>query len=378
MRAIVLAAGEGSRLRPLTATRPKPMVEAANRPILAYALDALVQNGIQDVTLVVGYHRERIQAYFEDGRRFGARISYVFQSALLGTAHALSLCDLPKEDYVVLGGDNVVDADIIREVIAAKGETVLAAKRSENPSKYGVLTLEGPIVRRIEEQPAGHASELVNTGLYRFSPSFEPLFRREIGRGKMGITHVLNALIAEGHPVHAVAGRGLWADAVYPWDLIDLNAYLLAKTAPAAPPAKPASAAIESPVLVGSDVEIGAHTVVSASSSIGSNVTIGAGSVVDNCIVYDDAQIGAGSVLRNSIVGHGARIGARFTAIAGASTARTVDGFHDLKDFGCVVGEDALVGGGVTVAPGSLIGNRARVAHGRFLSGNVEEGSIVV
>ena len=91
-RAIVLAAGEGSRLRPFTANKPKPMVRAANKPILQYGMEALAANGIRDITIVVGYHREKIQAYFGDGGKLGVRITYAFQDSLRGTAAGCRSC----------------------------------------------------------------------------------------------------------------------------------------------------------------------------------------------------------------------------------------------------------------------------------------------
>src|SRR4051812_30966027 len=107
MRAIILAAGEGSRLRPLTADKPKPMIRIANKPIIQHAIEALVDQGVKDVTMVVGYHREKVQSHFQDGRRYGARISYAFQNVLSGTAPALLAAPCPDAPFLVLSGDNV-------------------------------------------------------------------------------------------------------------------------------------------------------------------------------------------------------------------------------------------------------------------------------
>ena len=110
MKAVILAAGEGMRLRPLTVSEPKVMIPVANRPILEYVVEALVGNDIEDIVIVVGYRKERIMSHFEDGKKFGAKIEYVVQEKQLGNAHALACAkDRLSEDFVVLPGDNIVD-----------------------------------------------------------------------------------------------------------------------------------------------------------------------------------------------------------------------------------------------------------------------------
>ncbi|MHB8605987.1 MAG: sugar phosphate nucleotidyltransferase [Thermoplasmatota archaeon] len=362
MRAIILAAGEGSRLRPFTRKKPKPMMRAANKPILEHALDALVANGIKRVTMVVGYRREKVQSYFENGKRWGLDIDYVFQDALLGSGYALSLAPFDEEDVLVLGGDNVVDTRLVKDLLAAPPGIALAAKRSPNPSKYGVVTFDGANVKRIEEKPATFESEFVNTGVYRFPKSFSRAVAEGVRTGLMGVTHILDAAIRDGAKVHAVRSEGLWMDAVYPWDLLPMHVALLAKH----------------PVLIGEDVEQGPNTVLMPTVSIGANSLIGAGAIIENSVLYDDVQLGPGSIVRASVIGEGARIGPRFTALSGPSVARIEDGSHDLKDFGVVVGEDAIIEGGVTIEPGVIVGNGARVAAGAVVRRNVPDGAYVM
>ncbi len=381
MRAIVLAAGEGSRLRPLTGRKPKPMIRVANKPILRYVVEALAANGIQDVTLVLGYHREKVQSYFEDGRRFGVRISYVFQDALLGTAHALSLVPPGKDDVLVLGGDNIVDARLVKDLLAAPPGLALVAKAAENPSKYGVVSLDGDSISRIEEKPPKATSDLVNTGVYRVTPDFHAYLRGQVMKGLLGVTAVLQGAIDSGRGVLAVRSLGTWLDAVYPWDLLALNAHLVGE--PVGPPSPAAAglhsrAVVEGPVILGSEVEVGAQSVILPTTCVGHNVVIGAGCIVENSVVYDDVQIGPGSILRNCVIGEGSRIGPRFTALSGACDVRVRDGWHELPDFGSVIGEDCVIEGGVTIRAGALVGNRARISAGSFVSQNADDGATVV
>lgn len=377
MRAILLAAGEGSRLRPFTIDKPKPMIRAANKPIAQYCVEALVANGIKDVTFVLGYQRAKVQTWFGDGRRFGARITYAFQEALVGTASALALAPRPDEPFLVLGGDNVVDASLIKGAISAPGDgPAMVVHQSTTPSRYGVVTLDGGRVVRIVEKPSDPRSEWVNTGVYRLPAAFHDRTRALAERGVVGLPDVLQHAIEEGVRLEAVRSTDLWADAVHPWDLLHVNGVLL-RAGHAIAPAIPHVRA-DPQVLVGEDVAIGSGTVLAAGTCIGDNVEIGPNCVLENCILYDDVQIGPNSVLRNTIIGEGTRIGPRFTALSGPCDARTADGWHHLPDFGAILGEDAVIGGAVVCLPGTVVGNRARIPHAKTLHGTLGDGAIVV
>ena len=121
MKAIILAAGEGLRCRPLTLTRSKVMLPIANRPILEHVIDSLEKNGINEIILVVGYEKERIMDYFQDGLNFGVKIKYVEQKAQLGTAHAIEqakkLIDPDDSGFLVLNGDNLVEPKTIADLL---------------------------------------------------------------------------------------------------------------------------------------------------------------------------------------------------------------------------------------------------------------------
>jgi UDP-N-acetylglucosamine diphosphorylase / glucose-1-phosphate thymidylyltransferase / UDP-N-acetylgalactosamine diphosphorylase / glucosamine-1-phosphate N-acetyltransferase / galactosamine-1-phosphate N-acetyltransferase len=377
MKAILLAAGEGSRLRPFTLDKPKPMIRAANKPIAQHCVEALVANGVRDITFVLGYQRAKVQTYFGDGRRFGATITYSFQEALLGTAPALALAPRPEEPFLVLGGDNVVDASLIKRALSAPGEgPAMVVHQSTTPSRYGVVSLDGSRVERIVEKPTNPRSEWVNTGVYRLPASFHDRTRALAERGVQGLPDVIQHAIDEGVHVDAVRSSDLWADAVYPWDLLRVNGILL--KAGHAKPVKLPHVHADSAVLLGEDATIGPGTVLGAGTCIGNNVEIGPHCVLENVVVFDDAQIGAGSILRNTLIGEGTRIGPRFTALSGPCDVRSADGWRSLEDFGSVIGEDGRIGGAVTFLPGTTMGNRCRIAPARHVSGTLEDGSSVV
>jgi glucose-1-phosphate thymidylyltransferase len=379
-RGIILAAGEGSRLRPFTADKPKPMVRAANKPIMQHAVEALTANGVREITIVAGYHRERIQSYFGDGQRFGARIQYAFQDVTGSTARALATAPATRESFLVLPGDNVVDAGVVKALLGAPGSgPALAVHRSEHPHRYGVVTLDGSRVESIVEKPREPRSEWVNTGAYRLTPDFHDravAAAAATGEHEAGLPDLLQAAIADGVRVEAVRTDALWSDAVYPWDLLRVHADLLRRGLAGHPVFE--GVHVEPPVLVGQDVAIGPGSNVNAGTCVGNNVSIGPNCVLENCVVYDDVQIGAASILRNTIVGEGTRIAPRFTSISDACDVRTSDGWHHLDDFGSVIGEDVRIGGNVVFLPGTVVGNRARVAHARTVHGAIGDNAEVL
>src|ERR1035437_2709258 len=165
-KAVILAAGEGQRLRPFTVTKPKAMLSIAGKPILQYVIESLEQNGIREVVIVVGYHREQIFDYFGTGEQFGVEISYVVQERQLGTAHALAQAkNAVKGEFILLPGDNLIDGETIAKFVANQPDAVLV-KAVDNPSRYGIVVADGGLVKSIIEKPVEAESNIINTGIY--------------------------------------------------------------------------------------------------------------------------------------------------------------------------------------------------------------------
>src|SRR4030043_439567 len=152
-QAVILAAGEGERLRPFTVNRPKTMITIADKPILQFVIESLAQNGIRDIILVVGYRKEQVYDYMGSGDDFGVKITYVTQAQQLGTAHALSLVrDAVGDEFLVLPGDNLIEAHTIADFSAIEPDAVLV-KRVSNPERYGVVNVDGGEEKGIVEKP---------------------------------------------------------------------------------------------------------------------------------------------------------------------------------------------------------------------------------
>ncbi len=396
MKAIILAAGEGTRLGPFTYSEPKVMIPVGNRPILEYVLQALVGNGIRDIVLVVGYKKERIMTHFEDGRDFGAEIAYVVQSKQLGTAHALLQAkESLNKDFLVLPGDNVIDAQTVQDLLKEGEPPSIVITESEMPSKYGVVVLKGKAVRDLLEKPAERISNLINTGIYALKPDFLKLCEDFVGRGIYDLSGILQQL-SKKTKLKAVSTKGSWIDAVYPWDLIKVNATALAsmdgqvagKVEEGVVMRGPVSVGegtviragtyILGPVAIGAGCDVGPHATIYPSTSIGQNVILGPSSFVEESVIMNDCSLGAFSYVSQGVLGKGVRAGSHLSVASGAAAIEVEGELHNLPHVGAFLGEDTVLGTGVEVLPGSVVGAKCKVASGVVLREPVPHAATVV
>jgi glucose-1-phosphate thymidylyltransferase len=388
-QAIVLAAGEGQRLRPFTVTRPKAMLSIADKPILQYVVEALVQNGIRNVVLVVGYRKEQVYDYMGAGERFGVDITYITQATQLGTAHALSQArEVAEEEFLVLAGDNLIEADTIADFIAVKPEAVLV-KRVANPVRYGVVDVESGEVQGIVEKPKEAGSNIVNTGIYAFTTE---IFKYT--ESVLDIPDALNNMIAAGRTITALETDGTWLDAVYPWDMLSLNsavlqhikarlggtieagAFLRGQVAVGEDTVIRSGSYISGPVVIGNGCEIGPNVCVMPATSIGDNVVISPFTEIINSVIGDDVSIGPGGIISDSVMGRGCVIKGHFTASSGQSEVR-VNGECPLVNVGAMLGEDCKLGNNVVAQPGVIVGNSCQIQALKLISGRLPDRSLV-
>ena len=388
-QAIVLAAGEGNRLRPFTAGKPKVMISIAGKPILQHVVEALAQSGVRDIVLVVGYRQEQIFDYFGSGEQFGVEITYVKQEKRLGTAHALARAkEVAKDEFLVLAGDKLISAGTIAGFIGAKPEAVLV-KRVDNPVRYGVVTMEDDVVKGIVELPKAAESNLITTRVYALSREVFSFIETELV-----ISNALNSMIAQGKSLYAHETDGLWLDVVYPWDILSLNGLILRQIEPeiggviergvslkglVAVGEKTvirANSSIIGPVVIGDGCDIGPNVCILPATSIGDNVTVAPFSAVENSVIGSDVSIGAGAIILDSVIDQGCVIGGRFTAASGEAEVK-IDSEHHLVKMGAMLGEGCNIGSGVVAEPGATIGNYSRVAALKLISGRLPDRSLV-
>ncbi|MFC4357739.1 sugar phosphate nucleotidyltransferase [Halobium salinum] len=414
--AVVLAAGEGKRLRPLTEHRPKPMLPAGTRPILEYVLDALLEAGVSDLHLVVGYGRDRIQNHVGSTYR-GRPVTYHDQRKQLGSGHALlQAADAVETECLVVNGDQVVSTAIVRDVVAAhtsEDVATLAVVESDAAPDYGAVRLDGDRVVELHERPGGEDHHLLNAGVYAFDRSFfEEIERTPREEGELSLTRTIAWLAAEERSVRGVHTDGVWRDAVYPWDLLSLartvlrNDDILTEAIPngggsvtersgrdgrgprdrreerngrgrrrvrVSPTASVhEDATLVGPVDVADDCVVGPGAVVGPNVALGRNTTVRAGAVVRGSVVDVDARIGENATVVDAVVGQGVHVGPGVTLPGGAADVRIGTTVHEDCRLGGVLADRVHVGGGATVLPGALVGPDARVDPGTVVRGQVE------
>lgn len=386
-QAVVLAAGEGKRVRPLTRYQPKPMLRVAGRPILEYPLDALASIGVEEVVLVVGHRRRRIQNHFGDGYD-GMDLTYVTQETRLGSGHALQTAeDHVDGEFLVVNGDNVIDGTMVGEVARryARSDAVacLAVAATTSASEYGTVGVSDGLVDRIDEGGDG-ASSRINAGVYAFDRTiFDALERTRFRDGERPLTGAIAELDGK---VVAETPNGVWFDSSYPWDLLATNETLLysypelvdVDERVAGSARVHDSAVIGENVRIGADCKVSAGAVVRGGSCLLSSTIVDENAVLEDSIVGPDARVGANTLLRDSIVGSGATIGDG-TVSPGRSATVVLDGtaYADRR-LGGVVADRATVGANVTIEPGCRIGPRSSVGAGVTLGRDVDEGAEVI
>jgi NDP-sugar pyrophosphorylase family protein len=319
----------------------------------------------------------------------------VTQDKQLGTAHALlQAAPLLDDDFLVLPGDNVIDAKTVEDALGTEAIPSVVITESEEPSKYGVVSLDGSRVRDIVEKPEERIGNLINTGIYRLDSSFLQKTEQQGKKGIFDIPAVLQQLAREKQ-VTSIPTEGAWIDAVYPWDLIKVNAVALqalkeqiagkveegvilrGPVALGEGSILRAGAYIQGPVAIGEGCEIGPHATIYPSTSIGANVTVGASSVIEESLVMPDCSLGAFSYVSHGVMGRGIRSASHLSAPAEDATIRIEGEWHEVPHVGSFLGEDCVLGSGVNVTAGTVVGARTTAASGSNLRGSVPDGALV-
>ncbi|MCE5218690.1 glucose-1-phosphate thymidylyltransferase [bacterium] len=301
-RAVVLCAGEGSRLRPLTFSKPKHLLPVAGKPILGWALEALHEAGVREVALIVGHHAEAIRQYVGLGDAFGLDVQYIHQLQPLGIGHAVSLArDFVKgEPFLVYLGDNLFEHGLTGFVDSLRGndwDAALLLKSVEDPRRFGVAEVEGERILRVLEKPADPPSDLAIVGVYAFHPTvFQAIYELEpSARGEVEITDAIQQIIKSGRPVRWSKIEGLWEDAGEPTALLRANREWLLRL----PSLVPASALDNSTVEGYVGIERGARAI---NSKLLGPCRIGRNSVIENSVIGPDVTIGSGCEISNTRV----------------------------------------------------------------------------
>ncbi|MEY7850842.1 sugar phosphate nucleotidyltransferase [Natrarchaeobius sp. A-rgal3] len=378
--AVVLAAGEGKRLRPLTRHRPKPMLSVGVRPILEHTLDALVDGGVTSIVLVVGYKRTDVQSYFGHSYR-DVPITYAAQEKQLGTGHAVLAAEPSVDDsFLVVNGDQVIDRRLVRDVLDAhEGSDSIATLgliRRVDVGEYGGVITDDDSVTEIVEAPRDDRDYRLNAGVYGFESGVFDAIRRTTPRaGEHLLVDAIEHLVENGNVVRGVESDGFWAEANYPWDLLGVSQTIVSNGERTEVPRIPEStsvhesAEIRTPIVTGGDCEIGPGAVVGPYTCLGTNTTVESNAVVERSLVDTDVRVGPNATLVDCVIGRGVRIGAGTVAPGGPADVRVENRIHEDRQLGALLGDRVDDRGGSTYAPGAVVGADATVRSGSIVDG---------
>ena len=374
MKAIILSAGEGTRMRPLTLTKPKTMLPVAGKPIIQYNIEALRDCGVKDILLIVGYKEEIVRNYFKDGSHLGVNISYATQSKLEGTADAIGYGkDFIEDSLITLNGDIILDVDILSEIIEdyekSKPDTLMVLTEVEDPSAFGVVELDGDNIINIVEKPKKEEapSNLINTGIYIFNKDiFDKIAKTEVSpRGEYEITDSLSLQIADGKVVKGHKTTKEWMDIGKPWELIEINEELLNNIEGEIKGTVEEGVTIHGEVFLDEGSLLRSGVYIKGPVYIGKNCDIGPNSYIrGNSYFGDNVHIGNAVEIKNANL--------RFDNKTVKTTIKNKKTDTGRRKLGAIVGDSVKTGINSSLSPGVKIGVRATIGSGVLLYEDLE------
>jgi UDP-N-acetylglucosamine diphosphorylase / glucose-1-phosphate thymidylyltransferase / UDP-N-acetylgalactosamine diphosphorylase / glucosamine-1-phosphate N-acetyltransferase / galactosamine-1-phosphate N-acetyltransferase len=405
LKAVVLAAGRGERLWPLTEDTPKPLLPLANKSVIERICVSLVSAGIPQIILVVGFRSEKIRDRLGKGKAIGAELNYVKQKTAKGTADALGTCSTElrgEERFLVLYGDDYYDSSVPRTFLAKartnKGITIGSAN-VKDASRFGKIQSNLGLVTEIQEKTSKAEPGQVNAGIYLMDQSVFPAVRktkRSI-RGELELTDAVRILIKEGTQVHThPLGSRRWLGISYPWDMLEANQWILESEKSVSKgtiergvhlsgsvvleegSVVKAGSYLEGPVHVGKRCHVGPNSYLRPYSTLGDDVKVGAGCEVKNSIVMRNTRIPHLSYVGDCIIGENCSLGAgtitanlRFDEAEVKSKVRGSWVDSGRKKLGAILGDGVRTGINVSTFPGVKVGRGAWIGPGAIVDRDV-------
>lgn len=401
LKAIILSAGEGSRMRPLTLTKPKTMLPVAGKPIIQYNIESLRDNGITDILLIVRYKEEMVRNYFGDGSDFGVNIFYKTQKDFLGTANAISYGeDFIDDSIIVLNGDIILDDEIIHEIIKKYNylipDTLMLLTEVEDPSAFGVVEIENGNIKSIVEKPKREEapSNLVNAGIYIFNKDiFDKIRKTEISeRGEYEITDSVSLQIKDNKTVIGHKTSKDWIDVGRPWELIEVNEDLIGKLKTEIKgtiedgafihgevfldegSVIKAGVYIEGNVYIGKNCDIGPNSYIRGNTYFGDNVHVGNAVEIKNSIIMENTNVSHLSYVGDSVIGSNCNIAAgtnianlRFDNATIKTKIKNQKIDSGRRKLGAIIGDSVKTGINSSFSPGVKVGHNSTIGSGVLL-----------
>jgi len=416
----ILAAGKGTRLLPLTETKPKPLIPIAGKPLLQHSIEMFRENNITKILLIVGHYKEKIQDFFGNGEDFGVEISYIEQKEFLGTAHATNLAKefAGQDPFLLFYGDQYMDSQIFEKVVdeisTNKYDGLISAKHMQDPKKWGILKSdnEGLLEKIIEKPPDDRYGNLANAGVYIFNQDiFEGIDNTEKSvRGEYELTDSIQYLVDKKKKIKIVdISEYYWNGVGYPWQILETNHHIISIMAENIELTQSKNnVLIEDSVTIHGAIYIGENTVIKAGTYIEGPLIIGKNCVIgpnaylrpystigDNCKIGNSSEIKASIIMNHTAVPHlsyigDSIIGEHVNLGCGTVTANVrldkknismeIKGnllkTHKRK-LGAIIGDYASLGINVNIMPGKCIGSYCEIGSNTIVSQNVPANSLL-
>lgn len=332
VKGLLLAGGWGTRLRPLTYTGNKHMLPIANQPMIMYGLNHLIQAGVREIAIILGPMKEGIVEYLGDGSKLGAKLTYIEQEEPKGLSHAV-LCAkdyLKDSPFVMYLGDNLLKQGakpFLESYATGKWDCIIGVTKVKDPSRYGVVEMDGNKIKTFKEKPKEPKSNLALIGVYVFNNKiFDSISRiKPSKRGELEITDAIQDLLDSGARIKIENVNGWWKDTGKPDDLLEANQLVLSdiegssqgliedgvqqtgKMSIGKGTIIRANASLRGPVKIGNNCEIGPGVYVGPYTSIGDNSKILSGEI-ENSLIMNNVTIRTEKRIVDSIIGNNTTI----------------------------------------------------------------------
>ncbi|MEM2015123.1 MAG: sugar phosphate nucleotidyltransferase [Candidatus Methanomethylicia archaeon] len=399
MKAIILAAGKGSRLNPLTKYRPKHLLPIAGKPLIEHIIVELKNAGIEDIGLIVGYMKNKIMDIISDGRKYGVKVKYIIQEEPLGTANAIKMAEeyVGSERFIVVYGDVTFNRQVLWEALEKhekyKASTTIVATEVEDPWNYGVMEIdEKGFLKNIVEKPemGMELSKQVNTGIYVMEGSkiFSAInVTPKSKRGEYEITDTFKKLLEIGERIFVYnAGRNWWRDLGRPWDLLEANENYMNRNEfyrngifVGCGSIIGSECIIKPPTIIGRNCKIGSKSIIGPYAFIGDNVEIGFKSKISMSIVMEYSCIMNRCDVNYSVIGSNCIIEGdvkfMYEYADGRNVKMRIKGVEvdtGRRRMGSVIGDYSYIGCGSIIMPGITIYPNSIVTRNKMVYFDVD------
>lgn len=300
MKGIILAAGPGIRMRPLTHTGPKHMIFIGGKPVMQYGLEQIRDAGINEIGIVIGYMGEAIRNYFGDGSKFGVKITYIVQEKPRGIAHAVDISKkfIGNETFVLYLGDNIMRSgikELVERFRNSDYDALVVLSEVSDPSRFGVAVMAGGKLVKLLEKPVEHVSNMALTGVYLFRPAIFDMIKKlkPSFRNELEITDAIQELVDNKYNVHAQVVGDWWKDTGMPDDLLEANKLVLSELQPEK---VPDGITARGAVKIGKNVKFGEEVILRGPLVIGDECSI------ENSVIGPHVSLGDNSKVFSSII----------------------------------------------------------------------------